>query len=296
MHPIRAVPPAVAPRRPPPTAHRPPPTAHRLQSDMPDLSTYRAEFPILSRSVYMISNSLGAMPRGVAASLADYADTWATRGVRAWAERWWTMAREVGDAIGRIIGAPAGSVSMHENVTTGACGRAVVPARAGTPAAHRVLRGRFPVDDLPAARAGGARVRADDRSRRGGLHRRRGKGRRRHRRDDGARRDLARALPQLVHPGSAPDRRARTRRRRAGGARHVSVRGHHPGRRHGARRRLRRRRLPEVAVRRPGQRVPLHAAGPAAHGAAAVHRLVLAPRAVRVRHRCVRAAARMRGG
>ncbi len=85
---------------------------------MSHLSTYRAEFPILSRSVYMISNSLGAMPRGVAASLADYAETWAGRGVRAWAERWWTMGTEVGNAIGRIIGAPADSVSMHENVTT----------------------------------------------------------------------------------------------------------------------------------------------------------------------------------
>jgi kynureninase len=85
---------------------------------MPDLSSYRAEFPILSRSVYMISNSLGAMPRRVSGSLADYVETWATRGVRAWAERWWTMGTEVGDAIGRIIGAPAGSVSMHENVTT----------------------------------------------------------------------------------------------------------------------------------------------------------------------------------
>ncbi len=85
---------------------------------MSDLSTYRAEFPILSRSVYMISNSLGAMPRAVSASLSDYAETWATRGVRAWAERWWTMGNEVGDAIGRLIGAPAGSVSMHENVTT----------------------------------------------------------------------------------------------------------------------------------------------------------------------------------
>src|SRR4051812_1627712 len=66
----------------------------------------------------MISNSLGAMPRGVTASLAEYAETWATRGVRAWAERWWTMGTEVGDAVGRIIGAPGGSVSMHENVTT----------------------------------------------------------------------------------------------------------------------------------------------------------------------------------
>src|SRR5262245_4604442 len=65
----------------------------------------------------MISNSLGAMPREAAASLQEYADTWATRGVRAWAERWWTMAREVGAAIAPFIGAPAGSVSMFESVT-----------------------------------------------------------------------------------------------------------------------------------------------------------------------------------
>ncbi len=83
-----------------------------------DLSRWRDEFPILSRSVYMISNSLGAMPRGAAASLAAYAETWATRGVRAWEERWWELAGEVGARIGALIGAPAGSVSMHENVTT----------------------------------------------------------------------------------------------------------------------------------------------------------------------------------
>ena len=83
-----------------------------------DLSALRAEFPILERSVYMISNSLGAMPRGAAAGLAEYAETWATRGVRAWAERWWAMGTEVGDRIARMIGAPPGCVSMHENVTT----------------------------------------------------------------------------------------------------------------------------------------------------------------------------------
>ena len=82
-----------------------------------DLPSLRSEFPILSISTYLISNSLGAMPRGVEASLHEYATTWATRGVRAWAERWWTMAREVGDAVAPLIGAPAGSVSMHENVT-----------------------------------------------------------------------------------------------------------------------------------------------------------------------------------
>lgn len=85
-----------------------------------DLERWRSEFPILERTVYMISNSLGAMPRRTADSLAEYADTWATRGVRAWEERWWEMAREVGDKVAAIIGAPPGAVSMHENVTTAA--------------------------------------------------------------------------------------------------------------------------------------------------------------------------------
>jgi len=85
---------------------------------MDDLARWREEFPILSRSVYMISNSLGAMPRAAARSLADYAETWATRGVRAWEERWWELAGELGGRVEAIIGAPAGSVSMHENVTT----------------------------------------------------------------------------------------------------------------------------------------------------------------------------------
>ena len=83
-----------------------------------DLTRRRDEFPILSRSVYMISNSLGAMPRGVEASLAEYAELWATRGVRAWADRWWTLAQDVGNEVGRLVGAPPGSISMHENVST----------------------------------------------------------------------------------------------------------------------------------------------------------------------------------
>jgi kynureninase len=85
---------------------------------MQDLMKWRDEFPILSRTVYMISNSLGAMPRQTARNLAEYAEVWATRGVRGWEERWWEMPLEVGNKVARVIGAPAGSVSMHENVTT----------------------------------------------------------------------------------------------------------------------------------------------------------------------------------
>ncbi len=82
-----------------------------------ELLALRAEFPILRDSTYLISNSLGAMPRGVYDSLRHYADTWAKEGVYAWDKEWWQLAIEVGDAIAGVIGAPAGSVSTHQNVT-----------------------------------------------------------------------------------------------------------------------------------------------------------------------------------
>ena len=81
------------------------------------LLQYRAEFPILERTTYLISNSLGAMPRGVHAALAVYADSWATRGVRAWEEQWWSLAGSVGDQIAGLLHAPPGSVAVHGNVT-----------------------------------------------------------------------------------------------------------------------------------------------------------------------------------
>jgi kynureninase len=92
-------------------------------SIMPDqtedaLLRYRSEFPILERTTYMISNSLGAMPRAVYDALRAYADIWATRGVRAWEERWWMLALEVGNELGALMNAPQNSVSLHQNVTT----------------------------------------------------------------------------------------------------------------------------------------------------------------------------------
>jgi kynureninase len=78
---------------------------------------WRAEFPILGRTTYLVSHSLGAMPRAARERLADYAELWERRGVEAWGDRWWGMPIEVGDRVAGLIGAPAGSVSMHQNVT-----------------------------------------------------------------------------------------------------------------------------------------------------------------------------------
>jgi len=76
-----------------------------------------AEFPILETATYLFSNSLGAMPRAVRGSLAAYADGWAEHGVRCWEGEWSALPDRVAAAIGKIIGAPAGTVSMHQNVT-----------------------------------------------------------------------------------------------------------------------------------------------------------------------------------
>ncbi|HEY0003973.1 MAG TPA: aminotransferase class V-fold PLP-dependent enzyme [Pyrinomonadaceae bacterium] len=82
-----------------------------------ELLKWRGEFPILESVVYLISHSLGAMPRATFERLHDYAEVWATRGVRAWAEGWWEMPITLGDEVAKIIGAEPQTVAMHQNVS-----------------------------------------------------------------------------------------------------------------------------------------------------------------------------------
>jgi kynureninase len=81
-----------------------------------NLADYRERFPILADTTYLINHSLGAMPAAAEDRLLAYAREWKTRGVRAWMEGWWETPFTVGDQLGRIIGAPAGSTVMHQNV------------------------------------------------------------------------------------------------------------------------------------------------------------------------------------
>jgi kynureninase len=84
---------------------------------MTELAEYRDQFPILAHTTYLINHSLGAMPAEAERRLARYAHEWKTRGIRAWEEGWWESPLTVGDQIGRIIGAPQGTTTMHQNVT-----------------------------------------------------------------------------------------------------------------------------------------------------------------------------------
>ena len=112
---------------------------------MRDLLDYRSEFPILEHTTYLINHSLAAMPRKAEERLSEYAREWRERGIRAWGEGWWTTPMTVGDQVGRIVGAPAGSTVMHQNVAVAeavvlSCFFPIDPAR------NRVVyeRGNFP--------------------------------------------------------------------------------------------------------------------------------------------------------
>jgi kynureninase len=84
---------------------------------MDPMDHYRSEFPILETCTYLVSHSLGAMPSRTEAYLAQFAREWGTRGVRAWHEGWWGIGRVTGDILAPTIGAPPGSISMHQNAT-----------------------------------------------------------------------------------------------------------------------------------------------------------------------------------
>lgn len=81
------------------------------------LLSWRSEFPILDTCTYLVNHSLGAMPKRAGDYLQQYADEWATRGVRAWHEGWWEIGRTVGDLLAPILGVRTGTISMHQNVT-----------------------------------------------------------------------------------------------------------------------------------------------------------------------------------
>ena len=102
-----------------------------------DLLKWRSEFPILDKTVYLISHSLGAMPKATFDQLHEYAELWATRGVRAWAEGWWEMPVTLGDELARVIGADPGTIAMHQNVSV--CQSLILSCFEPTPQRNKIV-------------------------------------------------------------------------------------------------------------------------------------------------------------
>jgi kynureninase len=88
-----------------------------MTDTMDDLNGWRAEFPIVETCTYLVSHSLGAMPKRTSAHLAKFAEQWSGRGVRAWHEGWWEIGVETGNLLAPILGAARGTITMHQNAT-----------------------------------------------------------------------------------------------------------------------------------------------------------------------------------
>ena len=88
-----------------------------MTSETDPLLEYREEFPILEKTTYLVSNSLGPMPRSVPDRLAEYSRDWATLGVTAWKHGWWEKPIDIGNQIAPLMNAEPGSVVMVPNVS-----------------------------------------------------------------------------------------------------------------------------------------------------------------------------------
>jgi kynureninase len=118
-----------------------------------EVAAWRLRFPTLSRFTYLINNSLGAMPAAVPASLATFARLWEEKGVEAWHEDWLPEVQSVAAMLAGLLGAPAGSVVVHQNVATltsmvlssvdlTAARNRIVVADADWPSHHYLLAGQ----------------------------------------------------------------------------------------------------------------------------------------------------------
>jgi kynureninase len=81
------------------------------------LLAWRTRFPSLERTLHFASHTLGAMPGEVADDLAEYARTWADRGIRAWEDGWMAVPGQVAGSVESLLNAASGSISLHPNVT-----------------------------------------------------------------------------------------------------------------------------------------------------------------------------------
>jgi kynureninase len=73
---------------------------------------WRAEFPILERTTYLNSCSLGALSHRALASIDTFHEEWHTMGASAWYERWLGRLAELRTRVGGMIGAGEGEVAL----------------------------------------------------------------------------------------------------------------------------------------------------------------------------------------
>lgn len=76
------------------------------------------EFPIFRHTIYLNSCSLGALSLRSRARMNECLDLWETRGAAAWYDVWWAALAELRERYARSIGAGAGTIALHPNIST----------------------------------------------------------------------------------------------------------------------------------------------------------------------------------
>ncbi|MCC5992456.1 MAG: kynureninase [Rhodobacteraceae bacterium] len=86
---------------------------------MTDFTATRAMFDLPEGVIYLDGNSLGPLPRGVAARVGQaITDEWGQMLITGWNRAGWIdLPARVGDRIGRLIGAVPGSVTMGDTLS-----------------------------------------------------------------------------------------------------------------------------------------------------------------------------------
>ncbi|MET3984342.1 kynureninase [Streptomyces sp. PvR034] len=84
-----------------------------------DLAKLRTRFTLPEDLVYLDGNSLGALPAGVAARVADVvSQEWGSSLIRSWSEgTWWTAPERIGDRIAPLIGAAPGQTVVGDSTS-----------------------------------------------------------------------------------------------------------------------------------------------------------------------------------
>ena len=86
---------------------------------MTDFNATRSQFDLPEGLIYLDGNSLGPVPRDAAGAVARVVtDEWGELLVRGWNDAdWMESSTRIGDRIGRLIGAPEGTVIVGDTLS-----------------------------------------------------------------------------------------------------------------------------------------------------------------------------------
>ena len=116
---------------------------------MTDFSKTRHMFDIPAGMIYLNGNSLGPMPKAAPKAVNSFLmDEWRTELVRGWnTKNWFMQSNTLGDRLGRLMGAPAGSTVVGDTLSIRVF-QAVAAALALAPDSRVILSdsGNFPTD------------------------------------------------------------------------------------------------------------------------------------------------------